>query len=250
MRPLPPLRPQRQRGAALIIVLALVVLLTGIVVAYFSRATSERPAAQSSFNQAKTELLAQSAMENIIGDLRQEIIDGSTATTVSGITIYSPTSAANMVPQRSGNPAGAPNLVRRSIRSDPAKWPDAAVGPARGSRASAANSTTDLSANGRAVSSTRWNSHYLLPKKDTTTSDSLPEDAFTAATPDWVFVTNTGATVITQPSSSVVGRYATAIYDEGGLLDMNVAGYPTGTTPAQSGRKGSLAFADLSALGS
>ena len=31
---------------------------------------------------------------------------------------------------------------------------------------------------------------------------------------------------------------------------MNVAGYPTGTTPTQSGRKGSVDFADLTALGS
>jgi hypothetical protein len=40
------------------------------------------------------------------------------------------------------------------------------------------------------------------------------------------------------------------VYAEGGLLDMNVAGYPTGTTTAQPGRKGSVAFADLTALAS
>src|SRR5262249_44575866 len=39
-------------------------------------------------------------------------------------------------------------------------------------------------------------------------------------------------------------------YDLGGLMDMNVAGYPTNTTTIQSGRKGSLAYADLTALGS
>src|SRR5436305_1402260 len=60
---------------------------------------------------------------------------------------------------------------------------------------------------------------------------------------------NQGAIVITSPSSSVIGRYAYAVYDEGGLLDMNVAGYPSGTTVTQSGRKGSTAFADLRALG-
>src|SRR5205823_6370357 len=74
-----------------------------------------------------------------------------------------------------------------------------------------------------------------------------PVASFTA--PDWVFVTNNGATVITRANSSVVGRYAYAVYDEGGLLDTNVAGYPTGTTATQSGRKGSVAYADLSALG-
>ncbi len=62
-------------------------------------------------------------------------------------------------------------------------------------------------------------------------------------------MTNNGAGVITQPSTSVIGRYAYAIYDEGGLLDLNAAGYPSNTTIFQSGRKGSLAFADLNGTG-
>src|SRR6266480_1269896 len=234
----------RERAAALIIVLAFVVLLTGLAIAYFTRTTSDRPVAHSSFNQAEVDQLAASAMENIIGDLRQEIVNGSTPTSVNGATIYLPTSAANMIPQRSGNAAGAPNLIRRSV------LPDNMVAPGLPSRASAVNSTTDPSANGRSVTSTRWNSHYLIPKKNTGTADSIPIDAFSAATPDWVFVINNqGATVITSPSNSVIGRYAYAVYDEGGLLDMNVAGYPSGTTVTQSGRKGSTAFADLRALG-
>ena len=234
----------RERGAALIIVLAFVVLLTGLAIAYFSRTTSDRPLAHSSFNQAEVDQLAASAMENIIGDLRQEIVNGSTPTSVNGATIYTPTSAANMIPQRSGNAAGVPNLIRRSVS------PDNMVAPGLPSRASAVNSATDPSANGRSVTGTRWNSHYLVPKKNTGTADSVPIDAFSAATPDWVFVINNqGATVITSPSNSVIGRYAYAVYDEGGLLDMNVAGYPSGTTVTQSGRKGSVAFADLKALG-
>jgi Tfp pilus assembly protein PilX len=241
----------RERGAALIIVLAFVVLLTGVAIAYLSRATSDRQVAHSSFNQSNVDQLAQSAMDNIIGDLRQEIVNGSTATIVNGITIYTPTAtanttaAANMIPQRSGNAAGVPNLIRRSVRSDPVLSP-----PGLGSRASAVNSTNpaDVSANGRTVTSKRWNSHYLVPKGDPTTADSSPVPAFTAATPDWVFVTNSGATVIAAPNSSVIGRYAYALYDEGGLLDMNVAGYPSGTTAVQPGRKGPIAFADLTAL--
>src|SRR6266513_6490521 len=102
--------PSRQRGAALIIVLAFVVLLTGVGVAYLSRTTSDRQVAHSSFNQANVDQLAQSAMDNIIGDLRQEIINGSTAILdINGNTVgYIPRdtgsgAAANMVPQRSGN---------------------------------------------------------------------------------------------------------------------------------------------------
>jgi hypothetical protein len=260
---------RREQAAALIIVLALVVLVTGLVVAYFSRATSDRPVAHSSFNQSKADQLAQSAMDSIIGDLRQEITSGSTAVTLSPAppggpaTLYIPSSTANMVPRRSGNLATVPNLIRRSIRSDPVPSP-----PAVKSSASTVNSTTDVSANGRFVSSTRWNSHYLILKKDTATNDSVPIDDFTNnATPDWVFVTDDptkpGRSVITGPNNSVIGRYAYAIYDEGGLVDMNAAGYPS-PTPAntadipwnnwrslsQYGRKGSLAFADLKGLGS
>ncbi len=230
----------RKRGAALLIVLAFVVLLTGLAFAYLSRTTSDRQVAHSSFNQSNVDQLVQSAVDNIIGDLRQEIANGSTALVEDdGSTVYMPTTAASMVPERSGNAAGAPNLIRRSVRGDPIPAPGVA------SRASAVNTMSDVSANGRYVTSTRWNGHYLVPKGDPNTDNASPIPAFTNATPDWVFVTNLGATVITSPSSSVIGRYAYAIYNEGGLLDMNVAGCPTGTNATQSGRKGSIAFADL-----
>jgi hypothetical protein len=134
--------------------------------------------------------------------------------------------------------------------------------PAVASLASAVNSQDNPSANGRSISSTRWNSHYLVKKGDTTTTESSPIPAFTNATPDWVFVKtynpvtptqSPGPFVITSPDPLVVGRYAYAVYDEGGLLDINVAGCPIPSTLPPSwttdvGRKGVLAFADLTAL--
>ena len=245
------------RGVALIITLACVVLLTAVVVAYFSRTMSERQLSNSSLNGIRAELFAKSAADVIVSDLKQEIVNGSTALTVGATPntsiVYTPSSAANMVPMRSGNPplSGTtdpiPNLVRRSVRSDPM------TAPGVGSRASAVNSTTDISANGRYVSAARWNQHYFIPRQTTgATTDTTPVSAFTA--PDWVLVkSDTGPTVLTTPSASVVGRYAYAIYDEGGLLDMNVAGYPgtdttsgsAGLTAAQIAQKGSLALADL-----
>src|SRR5207247_3370816 len=151
----------RERAAALLIVLAFVVLLTGLSVAYLSRTTGDRQVANSSFNQVNVDQLVQSAMDNIIGDLRQEITDGSTTSTVTvngnDVTIYTPTSAVYMVPQRNVNLTGVYNLIRRSGSPDP-------VAPARPTRASAVNSMTDVSANGRYVTSTRWNGHYLIPK--------------------------------------------------------------------------------------
>src|SRR6266508_2512440 len=96
----------RNRGAALIIVLAFVVLLTGVSVAYLSRTTSDRQVAHGSFNQSKADQLVASAMDNIIGDLRKEIANGSNPTTFPNqYSVYTPTSNANLIPQRSGNAA-------------------------------------------------------------------------------------------------------------------------------------------------
>lgn len=228
------------------IVLAFVVLLTGLIVAYFSRSMTDRQLSNSSFNQSKMDAFAKSAADIIVGDLKQEIANGSDVTTVGNVSIYAPKTAANMLPVRSGNPSGPPdpipNLVRRSVRSDPI------AAPGVGSRASAVNSTTDVSANGRSISLDRWNSHYLIPRvTGATPSQTTPVAAFTA--PDWVYVTNQGPQVITAPNTNVVGRYAYAIYDEGGLLDVNVAGYPSPSTASQSGAKGVLAYADLTKVG-
>src|SRR5204863_5596841 len=92
----------RERAAALLIVLAFVVLLTGLGVAYLSRTTSERQVANSSFNQSTVDQLAQSAMDNVIGDLRQQILNGSgsPSPTASPVIQFVPTSNANIVPIR------------------------------------------------------------------------------------------------------------------------------------------------------
>jgi hypothetical protein len=258
-------RDRASKGAALMIVLAFVVLLTGLSLAYFSSTGSDRQLAQSSFNDTDADLLARSALDIVIGDLKQEIVTGSTVSyDINGNNpIYSPTPAANMLPRRSGNPSGSPdpipNLVRRSVRSDPI------VAPGIASRASAVNSTTDVSQNGRSISTSRWNKHYLIPKSNTLTDDSAPIPSFTP--PDWVLVTRNGPAVessigsgssaLNNPAASntnyVIGRYAYTIYDEGGLIDVNVKGYPSpNPSPAtyvkDIGRKGRGVFADLSQL--
>src|SRR6516165_5631944 len=80
----------KERAAALLIVLAMVVLVTGLAVAYLSRTTSDRQVAHSSFNQSKVDRLAASATDLIIGDLRNEIARGSsptpTATCIPSVT--------------------------------------------------------------------------------------------------------------------------------------------------------------------
>jgi hypothetical protein len=241
-------RHPRRRAVALVIVLAFIVLLTLTVVAYLSRTAFSRQIAHGDFHDAKSDQLARSAVDLIVADLKQEIVEGSTVSTVGAYTICLPSSNTNISPMRRGGPAGnpdpIPNLVRRSVRMD------AIATPGISSRASAANSATDVSLNGRSISRARWNKHYLIPRDpalfggaNTNKVGTDPIPQFTA--PDWVNVTSEGPMVIDAPSNVVIGRYAFAIYNEGGLLDVNVAGYPQSLTAAQTGPKGLLSFADL-----
>lgn len=94
---------QRRNGIALLIVLAFVVLLSAIAVALFSRATTDRQISFSSSNQTKAELFARGALALILGDLKQELVAGSTASTVSGVTIYAPNAAATTIPALVGS---------------------------------------------------------------------------------------------------------------------------------------------------
>jgi hypothetical protein len=242
MSSLQSLRTTSIKGTALVLVLVFVVLLAGIVVAYLARTGTDRQVARGTFNEIKADQLARSGLDIVVGDLRQEITNGGSIT------------AANIQAQRSGTPAPntspIANLIRRSASFDSIPAPGIAC------RASAINSFSDPSSNGRFVSLSRWNSHYLIPRATTaTTVDSTPVSSFTA--PDWIVVTSQGPQVITSPTTAALGRYAYAIYDEGGLLDLNVAGFPysatspatPGVTLADVGRKGVVAFADLTGLG-
>ncbi len=240
-----------RRGAALIIVLAFVIILGGIVVGYLSRTITNRQLAHGGFNDVKADELARSALDLVVADLKQEIAAGT------------PIDNSNILPQRSPMPAvgvlpDIPNLIRRSVRSD------SIPAPAVSSHASAVNSTADASANGRSVSLARWNAHYMVPKANTGNSGPDPiTGGFSAPNywaPDWVLVTRNGPQSFTEWNASLadpspanttyaIGRFAYAVYDEGGLLDMNVAGLPSPTPSVTDiGRKGVIALADLTGM--
>ena len=231
-----PTHKETEGGAALVIVLAFTVLITGIVIAFFTRATSDRQLSRSSLVNTAADALARGALEIIVGDFRQEILNAGAPT------------SATIVPQRAGNSPDIPNLIRRSFRTDALSFPAVAT------RASPANSTIDASATGRFISTSRWNKHYLVPRLNvgSTAVDTTPTPNFIA--PDWVFVTQNGPTILLTPDFATLGRYAFAVYDEGGLLDVNVAGFPAANSTNAAylsaiGKKGVLAFADLTATG-
>ena len=222
------------RGAALMIVLAFVVLLTGLVLAYFARTSTERQLAHSSYNDISGDLLARSALDIVVNDFKQEVLNNPIVT------------VANIQPMRYGD-ASIPNLIRRSFSGDPTN------------RTSSVSSGA-ISANGRSISTARWNSHYLVPRGNPSDTNVNPSPTPTFIAPDWVLVTAQGPATAPAPAA-VVGRYAFAAYDQGGLLDMNLAGSPNwpdtssgcpnpSPTPwlTNVGRKGIVAFADLTAL--
>ncbi|PTY03047.1 hypothetical protein DB346_07275 [Verrucomicrobia bacterium LW23] len=234
----------------LVIMLIFIVLLTAMVVAYFSYSALQRQISQSSVNQQVVSVFAQGAVHTIIGDMRQEIALGSTKYTFGTNEVFYPLSPTNMVPARVGTDNALPNLVKRSAFGQP-------FAPGGASRASGASSSA-VSQNGRSVSPARWNAALLLPKADTNSAtDFTPRSTFAA--PDWVLVARDGSNPTTWNASlrwsgetsnttAVVGRYAYAIYDEGGLLDVNAAGYPPGAAPHFTADKGGLAYADLTAV--
>ncbi len=95
------------QGAALIIVLAFVLLLTGLSLAYVSRTATDRQLAHSSYNDTSADVLASSALDNIVSSLKQELVRAGTTVT-----------QANIQPQRSGDDASIQNLIRRSVYPD------------------------------------------------------------------------------------------------------------------------------------
>ena len=239
------------RGVALVIILAFIVLVTGLVLAFFSRAILDRQVSNSSASRTKVELFAQGAIDTTIGDLKQEIVALSTTNTITtgSVTnnLYTPSSPINAVPALAGSTgtSGLENLVKVSGTAAPY--------PGGTTRASSASTTTP-SQNGRFISVARWNKALLMPV--TATNDYTPPASANFTPPNWILVARDGSNptawdpnMCTSGSKPVVGRYAYTIYNEGGLLDVNAAGHPSVTGTAQSSYKSALAYADLKQVG-
>lgn len=217
---------------ALVLTLALVVLVTIAAMAFFTRATANRSIESSRTNEVLAAQLARSACDYIAGQFLEEISSGSASTTVEGITIFHPLSAVNAAAGRRlaqsqmlADPIFA-NLVRQSA---PGADPNAS-----------GELSTEPAANGRSVPLATWNSPML------TVGGNFSENS---TAPTWVYIHKNG-TLSANGSNTTIGRFAYNAYDTGGLLDANVAGYPTSINPADLvAIKGTLAAADLSVLG-
>ncbi|MBA3542882.1 MAG: hypothetical protein H0T83_00325, partial [Chthoniobacterales bacterium] len=200
------LRRFHQSAAALIIVLAFVVLLTGLAVAFFSRAGTDRQVSLNSAGQTQAELLARGALAVTVGDLKQEIAAGSTLSTVAGPTIYTPKPAAGPSPATltcalsgSSGTGGLENLLKRSANGV-SFYPSVIPGsynvgtyPAsnRAAGPSAQAATTVASQNGRSISPARWNKPLLLQKANLASDTDITPANFTP--PDWILVARDGS---------------------------------------------------------
>jgi len=241
--------PAKNEGMALVVILAALVLATIILTAFMAQTTLSRQVSLSSAGQNRAETVAKTALETVLGDLRTEIVAGSTLYSTNGVDIYIPLKNMTAVPSKVGAD-GSPNVVKRSTSGSNfwqgSSYLNAIASPVR---AAVGSSTTNVSGNGRAITLSRWNATYLL-------GTNIPS-GFTP--PDWILVDRQGAmtngsalpdmATLSNPDEDnfqyVVGRFSYMIYNEGGLLDINVAGHPDGVSSDFKARRTSLPQVDL-----
>ncbi len=260
------LSSKHRPGSALVVVLAFIVLISIVLLSYLASTQSSLKKSSSSVAITQTDLLASAATAAVIDDLRQEMLasaDGSAQPATNQPMIVSQPWA--MVPGRVLSSAISPtdsnfaNLIKQSLRGTAfypgdnpavytAKDGGSSAGAAGRTRASAV-STADPSRHGRVISAARWNKPLLLGGGGFTSTNQLP---------DWILISRKGPLTngtspgnynqkISSNDEYVIGRFAYNIYDEGGLLDINVAGFPSSATN-NSLQKGSTAWADLTAI--
>jgi hypothetical protein len=186
--------------------------------------------------------LSGSAANYITGLFQQQIITSSSASTVNGVTLYEPvlTSTGNtIVPQRvvSSTLLSDPNFSSLLTQSIPSADPNASP-----------DSTTLPASNGYYIPPGFWDAPIL-----TGTASGGFAGAPASALPDWIYVTATGmGGTALQSGSGTVGRFAYHVYNIGGLLNANLAGYPSAylNSGGQLGLlEGTAAGADLTQLG-
>lgn len=248
------------RGLALIFVLAMLVLILGVVLAFFSQAANLRKSSATRAAVATSPFLTDVALNTILNDFKLEMEAGSenpaerplrprlldkNLSQVGQLFRLAP----SMVPQASGvNRSDLPNVVKISRTNAPffpaGNATNGFNGTSGPNRASGVSTATP-SRNGRSIPSddTFWNKPGLMTSSETASFVS----------PDWIYLDRSGntPTTISANASSraidsderVMGRFAYVVYDVGGLLDVNVAGNGFGNSTANgidNSRRGRL----------
>jgi hypothetical protein len=236
-RSVPPIFSQRLSQVALILV-AVIPHLSGRAVAQ-----TASPSAQAALNA-------------INSDLTQEIIAGSTNIGTVANPVYFPSSNINVLPCLVGSTGteGLENLLKVSV---PSPFFSGNTYSGTGTTRACPASTTGTSVNGFYLTPAIWNQALFMPVTGAGNNTPLLVSG-TFTPPNWILVARDGSNpTIWNPNmvtsatntTTVVSRYAYAIYHEGGLLDANVAGYPSSSSTSQFAYKPALAYADLTQIG-
>ncbi len=233
-----------RKGFALVITMLALVLMAVLLLAFFSRALLNRQIAFSSTNMARTDLMAQAAREIVLGEIRQEIVDGSVTPdsanklSQNGITLFQPLDKTHARPARLGrdaalatNTPGYTSIAKVSAADTPVRPSGTIQGSAVGIDAPGGN--------GRFIPKTRWFDAPRLGSQGTL--------------PTWLYLSRGRGVATPTPDEAkapgsdgyVVGRFAYTVYDVSGRLNANVAGGPAAMA---STNKFSLAGLSLSRL--
>lgn len=234
----------------------MLVLVAGIVTAYFSRALQERRVTQSSVGGSEADLLAASALDILLTDFVDEMRAGSDAEDDGDFSYFRPlllepagptsSDSGQMVPlapsmfaQRTSEEelADLPGIIKISRRQRPFFEGGAGYDPGHGDGPTRASelSTETPSFNGRFIERQTWNLPRLMTDEEFA---GLEEDDSGFISPDWIYVDRLGrnptsgdsddmaAMASSAPDNDdfVIGRFAYVVYDTGGLIDINVAG--------------------------
>lgn len=195
-------------GFALVMVLAVLVLMLAVILAFFTRATTHRMISSSSASKQQADILARSAVDLIISDITHEMAAGSTTDPVAvpagGRRLYLPrtvdtddtwlgssqriSTAPSLVPERVvANATNAPaSLIKQSLHARPffSEKPGTTNGPALPAipnRASAANSAMGGS-RGSAITADQWRAPAFAATNETISA------------PDWIYLDRQGQT--------------------------------------------------------
>ncbi len=218
----------RCRGTALVITLSMMVLMTMIILAFFSKAILYQKIEKGSTSLVQVEVFSKSVEKVILTEFIKEIQHGSLAVTPTGnrTSIYRPLTPQAMIPERSlGSVEGlSSTLIKQSTSTKPFSSGDSDL--------IAVPVTTDTpSLDGHYISLKRWNVPQFIGNGTDSGGFSKSEQL-----PEWVLFTRTGVQgeiniekaknkEISNPNY-VIGRFAYNIYNVGGLIDVNTAGYP------------------------
>ncbi len=230
---------QSRSGMAIVLSLFGISIISMVIVTFFVRTGMNRQIIFASRSDLQSELLGRVASEVILGQLREEIRLGSTRFGKNGTPsdntpphIYLPLSSNDLNPKSSGLASSKRGTLLK-ISSETPAYP--------GSRLLASSLPTDenRSDSGK-LSQQFWYERAAMGQ--------------TNLIPRWVLMTARGVTNQWNPenkSQPLIGRFAYAIYDEGALLDLNVAGaHPNYQKkyPKEMGEKSGTVFADLTII--